>query len=72
LTRPSDTIAIADIVAAVEEPLLDPPCEGSDRCESDALWEELDRHIRRFLHSVTLADVATGRVAGRTVPLAAD
>jgi len=72
LTRPSDMIAIADIVAAVEEPLLDPPCGGSDRCESDALWEELDRHIRQFLRSVTLADVATGRVPGRAVPLAAD
>lgn len=72
LTRPSDAIAIADIVAAVEEPFLGPRCEDSDRCEADALWEELDRRIRQFLNSVTLADVATGRVAGRTVPLAAD
>ncbi len=72
LTRPSDTIAIAEIVAAVEEPLLGPRCEDGDRCEADALWEELDRRIRQFLHSVTLADVASGRLANRTVPLAAD
>jgi Rrf2 family iron-sulfur cluster assembly transcriptional regulator len=72
LARPSDRIAIADIVAAVEEPLLGPPCEGRDRCQADALWQELDRHIRQFLHSVTLADVVTGQVAGRNIPLAAD
>jgi Rrf2 family transcriptional regulator, iron-sulfur cluster assembly transcription factor len=72
LTRSSDAISIAEIVAAVEEPLLGPPCEGSNRCEADALWDELDRHIRQFLGSVTLADVAIGRIAGRSVPLAAD
>jgi Rrf2 family transcriptional regulator, iron-sulfur cluster assembly transcription factor len=72
LTRPSDAIAIADIVEAVEEPLLDPPCETMDRCQANALWEELDRHIRQFLGSVTLADVVTGRIVGRAVPLAAD
>jgi Rrf2 family iron-sulfur cluster assembly transcriptional regulator len=71
LTRPSDTIAVADIVAAVEKPLLG-PCGSTDRCQADSLWEELDRRIRHFLGSVTLADVVTGRVTDRDAPLAAD
>ena len=72
LTRSSDMIAIADIVAAVEEPLLGLPCGSTGHCQADSLWEELDRRVRQFLRSVTLADVATGRLASRTVPLAAD
>ena len=72
LARPSDTIAIADIVAAVEEPLLEPPRGSASRCQADSLWEELDRRVRQFLGSVTLADVAAGRLADRAVPLAAD
>jgi len=72
LARASDEIAISDIVVAVEEPLLGQHCEGPSRCQTDILLEELDRHIRQFLGSVTLADVATGRITGRAVPLAAD
>ena len=72
LARPSNTIAIADIVAAVEEPLLGPCGSTGGRCQADSLWEELDRRVRQVLGSVTLADVATGRVADRDAPLAAD
>lgn len=35
------------------------------RCATHALWEELGRHIQQFLAGVSLADVASGRVAAR-------
>jgi len=78
----SDAIAIADIIAAVEEPIRATRCEegsagclegaGSDelgRCQTHDLWEELGRQISLFLQGVTLADVVAGRVLGRAVAL---
>jgi Rrf2 family transcriptional regulator, iron-sulfur cluster assembly transcription factor len=84
LARTSDTIAIADIAAAVDEHIKATRCnegsrgclegtgqEGPRRCLTHDLWEELGRQILLFLEGVTLADVAAGRVLGRAVPLAA-
>jgi Rrf2 family iron-sulfur cluster assembly transcriptional regulator len=85
LARSSDQIAIADIVAAVDEPIHATRCEkGSggclagpvqngvgERCQTHDLWFELGRQIELFLTGVTLADVITGHVAGRAVPLPA-
>src|SRR5579863_6156421 len=68
LARASDAIAIADIVAAVEEPRVDACCQGGV-CQTDDLWQELGRQIQMFLDGVTLADVVAGRVLGRAVPL---
>jgi len=77
LARSSEAIAIADIVAAVDEPTHATREEGSDtegqtRCQTRDLWEELGRQIQFFLKGVTLADVVAGRVVGRAVPLDAD
>ncbi|HEX3400824.1 MAG TPA: Rrf2 family transcriptional regulator [Acetobacteraceae bacterium] len=82
LARGSDAIAIADIIAAVEEPIRATRCEAGSpgciegnggeaagRCQTHDLWEELGRQISLFLAGVTLADVVTGRVLGRAVPL---
>jgi len=82
LARSSASIAIADIIAAVEEPIRATRCEtGSPgclagvgdeaptRCQTHDLWEELGRQIRLFLTGVTLADVVAGRVIGRAVAL---
>lgn len=84
LAHSSDAIAIADIIAAVEEPIRATRCEegspgclesfgagAAERCQTHDLWEELGRQILLFLQGVTLADVAAGRVAGRAVPLTA-
>ena len=84
LARGSDAIAIAAIIAAVDEPIRATRCEegsvgclevaGSEvlgRCQTHDLWEELGRQIRFFLDGVTLADVVAGRVRGRAVPLSA-
>ncbi len=85
LARSSDAIAIADIIAAVDEPIHTTRCEvGSPgcieglaeeaptRCQTHDLWDELGRQIHLFLQAVTLADVVAGRVLGRAVPVAAE
>jgi Rrf2 family iron-sulfur cluster assembly transcriptional regulator len=81
LVRASDTIAVADIIAAVDEPIRDigsPGCiegiadEGPVRCQTHDLWDELARQIHLFLQAVTLADVVAGRVLGRAVPVAVE
>jgi Rrf2 family iron-sulfur cluster assembly transcriptional regulator len=83
LARPCDGIAIADIVAAVDEPIHATRCEqGSggcmasasaeaigERCQTHDLWAELSRQIELFLQGVTLADVVNQAVRGRAVPL---
>jgi Rrf2 family iron-sulfur cluster assembly transcriptional regulator len=83
LARSSDAITIADIVAAVDEPIRATRCEegsagclegvGSEpsgRCQTHDLWAELGLQIRYFLQGVTLADVVAGRILGRAVPVA--
>jgi Rrf2 family iron-sulfur cluster assembly transcriptional regulator len=81
LARQSDRIAVADIVAAVDEPIRATRCEhgsagcmegvgtdgGSGRCQTHDLWDELGRQILYFLKGITLADVVAGRVIGRAV-----
>jgi Rrf2 family iron-sulfur cluster assembly transcriptional regulator len=83
LARPAGQIAIADIVAAVDEPILATRCDmGSngclvsrdtagvtERCQTHDLWMELGRQITLFLGAITLADVVLGCVAGRAVDL---
>lgn len=83
LARPSNTISIADIVDAVQEPLHATRCEtGSggcmagpgpgtpgERCQTHDLWSELSRQIALFLRAITLADVVAQRVRGRAVAL---
>ncbi len=80
LARGSDAIAIAAIIAAVDEPIRATRCEdgsgrlpggcrvrGAGRCQTHDLWDELGRQIRFFLDGVTLADVVAGQVRGRAV-----
>src|SRR5579863_1810336 len=82
LARSSAAIAVAEIIAAVEEPIHATRCEtgsegcleglggeGPRRCQTHDLWDELGRQIQLFLQGVTLADVVAGRVLGRAVPL---
>lgn len=82
LARPPSRIAIADLVAAVEEPIRATRCEtgsvgcmfasgpadaGGEKCQTHDLWFELGRQITLFLSGITLADVLEGRVTGRAV-----
>jgi Rrf2 family iron-sulfur cluster assembly transcriptional regulator len=81
LARESGAIAIADIIAAVDEPIHATRCangspgclEGAGdampvRCQTHDLWAALGAQIRRFLQRVTLADVVDGRVTGGAAP----
>ena len=76
LAYASDTMTIADIVAAVDEPMLatrtKDDSETGLRCPSHDLWDELGRQIRMFLQGITLADVVAGRVVGRAMRLHED
>jgi Rrf2 family iron-sulfur cluster assembly transcriptional regulator len=67
---PTDT-SIADIVTAVDEPLRTTRCTTSakgcmlkgERCLTHDLWAEMGDRIHDYLASVSLADVAEGRLA---------
>ena len=66
LAYASDTMTIADIVAAVDEPMLatrtKDDSETGLRCPSHDLWDELGRQIRMFRSStMSLARKAQGR-----------
>ncbi|HEY3799818.1 MAG TPA: Rrf2 family transcriptional regulator [Caulobacteraceae bacterium] len=70
LARPAAEISVADVVIAVDEPLRAIRCHGGAtgcmkngvRCLTHDLWEETGRQIRAYLESVSLADVASGRL----------
>lgn len=78
LARSAADIAIAAIVAAVDEPIKATRCEiggggclvgavpgaCGERCQTHDLWVELGRRIELFLQGVTLADVVSGRFGG--------
>ena len=79
LARSAIDTPIAEIVLAVDEPLKVIRCGGGSqgclpggaRCATHDLWEALGRQIHQFLASVSLADVADGRLAPATTVKAA-
>jgi len=85
LARPAGDIVIADIVAAVDEPIRATRCEAGsggclmaaepslcgEKCQTHDLWFELGRQITLFLEALSLADVVDGRVRGRAIGLPA-
>jgi Rrf2 family transcriptional regulator, iron-sulfur cluster assembly transcription factor len=69
LAKTADETTIADIVHAVDEPLRATRCGAGkgcmikgERCLTHDLWAHLGEHIEDYLASVSLADVATGRL----------
>jgi len=72
LTRPSNEVTLAEIVAAVDEEVRSTACERggvvgctgtSARCLTHKMWSELDDHIEGWLRTRTLADVAATNAA---------
>lgn len=66
-----ETIRIADIILAVDEPIQTTRCSfgttvgcqgRSSRCPTHDLWEELGNQIHQFLTAVSLADVCQQRI----------
>ena len=78
LAKSADTMRIADIIVAVDEPMKATRCgsesksgclKKSGRCLTHDLWDELGAQIEFFLSSVTLADVIERRVKHRAQEL---
>ncbi len=74
LAKPATEIYISDIVCAAEESLKTTRCSGNpdegcrldkSRCLTHDLWERLEDTICTFLGSVSLADVAYGKLRGQ-------
>jgi Rrf2 family transcriptional regulator, iron-sulfur cluster assembly transcription factor len=61
IARPLDTVTVADIVRAVDEPLDATQCGGKENCLDDQrcmthdLWAALNAKMYDYLSSVTLA-----------------
>jgi len=76
LARPSHDITIADIYGAVFEPnesVVPPhPAEGLNlRLQMEGLWQAMEREVAKFLKSVTVQDVLSGKlgpVANQRMP----
>ena len=64
IARPLNTVTVADIVRAVDEPLDATQCGGRENCLDDHrcmthdLWAALNAKMYDYLSSVTLADLA--------------
>lgn len=63
LNKDAAEIAVADVIAAVDEAVDATRCGGSKNCQGEVrclthdLWEDLSEQIRNFLSSVSLADL---------------
>ena len=63
LDRSSSDISIADIIAAVDEPVDSTKCKGKGNCQNDQpclthdLWVGLSEQIREYLASISLQDL---------------
>jgi len=62
-----DTIAIAEVIAAVDENVDATRCSGLKNCHdaraclTHQLWTDLSEQIREFLNGITLAQVVEKR-----------
>lgn len=76
LATSPENIMISDIVNIVEGRMdakgcvsKSGSCTGvSGRCMTHDLWDELSRHIELFLGQISLRDIITGNVLGRSSP----
>jgi Rrf2 family iron-sulfur cluster assembly transcriptional regulator len=63
LAKAADTVSVADIIMAVDEPIDATQCGGRENCHDDRrcmtheLWAGLNEHIFSFLHGVLLAEL---------------
>lgn len=63
LGKPAAEIAVADVIAAVDETVDATRCGGQKNCQHDLpclthdLWEDLNRQIRNFLSGISLGDL---------------
>jgi Rrf2 family iron-sulfur cluster assembly transcriptional regulator len=81
LARTPADMAVAEIIAAVNEPIKATRCKdgsargclgGEGRCIAHDLWEELGRQIHGFLVAVSLEDVVERRIGAGPRSIAAE
>lgn len=65
LAKPCESISVADIVRAVDEPMDATQCGGKENCKDEErcmthdLWSTLNFKMYEYLSSVTLADLVS-------------
>ena len=63
LNRPAEQLAVAEIVAAVDETVDTTRCSGASNCHdgrqclAHELWDDLSQQIFGFLNNITLQDL---------------
>jgi Rrf2 family iron-sulfur cluster assembly transcriptional regulator len=64
LARAPETITVAEVIVAVDEPIDATQCAGRESCKDDGkrcmtheLWANLNTHIFSYLRSVSLAEL---------------
>jgi Rrf2 family iron-sulfur cluster assembly transcriptional regulator len=69
LAKALDTVSVADIIVAVDEPIDATQCGGKENCRDDSkcithdLWMSLNDHIFDYLRSVTLGQLVVQQQA---------
>jgi Rrf2 family iron-sulfur cluster assembly transcriptional regulator len=76
LARPAERITLAEIVAAVDGPIVagdfgephkDGACDHEGQCVLLGVWADVGNHMREHLSSFTLADMVDQARGGRPV-----
>ncbi len=76
LARPAERITLAEIVAAVDGPIVagdfgephkDGACDHEGQCVLLGVWADVGNHMREHLSSFTLADMVLQARGGRPV-----
>ena len=68
LARAPETISVAEVIVAVDEPIDATQCGGRESCKDDGkrcmtheLWANLNAHIFAYLRSVSLAQLVASQ-----------
>jgi Rrf2 family protein len=79
LAQPAEEIALADVIRAVEGPIANVRGLRSEQVEYNGaaaslreVWIAVRANLRSVLETVTLADLAAGRLPDQVVAIAAD
>jgi Rrf2 family iron-sulfur cluster assembly transcriptional regulator len=78
LAKPLDTVSVADIIRAVDEPVDATQCGGKEncheehRCMTHDLWTSLNKKIYEYLDSVTLAELVAKQQEKQSVAMMAE
>lgn len=75
LAKPTEEIAVSEIIQAVDEPMDATQCGGLGNCHDEHacmthdLWITLNAKIFEYLSSINLAQLVAKQCAGKTAPL---